>query len=191
MKTKSFWLRIIFALLISWAFYYAVDNFTVSHWNTNDSLIVRVIDAGPESIIPPEDEREESYEMLERDTILQVLTGPHEEELMNVKTVRLSGSGLDVKPGNRYLLVWDMFSDGRVQYSIADAFRVPSVAGIIMMVCTVLIALTGLRGFLALLGLGASILILIFTMIPLITQGWNPVMLAIASVFMISTLVPT
>ena len=188
MKTKSFWLRIIFALLISWAFYYAVDNFTVSHWNTNDSLIVRVIDAGPESIIPPEDEREESYEMLERDTILQVLTGPHEEELMNVKTVRLSGSGLDVKPGNRYLLVWDMFSDGRVQYSIADAFRVPSVAGIIMMVCTVLIALTGLRGFLALLGLGASILILIFTMIPLITQGWNPVMLAIAAVFMISTL---
>ena len=186
--SKNIFVRIFFALLISYAFYYVVDNFTVKNWNNNESLIVKIIEAGPESLIPPEDEHEETYEMLERETILQVLSGVHQEEIMNIKTVRLSGSGLDVKPGRRYLLVWDMFSDGRVQYSIADAFRVPSVAGIIMTVCLILIALTGLRGFLALLGLGASIFILIFTMIPLISQGWDPVLLAIASVFMISTL---
>ena len=187
MKMKTFILKLIFALVISFAFYYAADYFAVQNWNNNESLIVRIIEAGPESIIPPESEEEESYEMLERQTVLQVLSGNNAHEVLNVKTVRLSGTGVEVIAGRRYLLVWDMFSDGRVQYSIADAFRVPSLAGIIMGVCAVFIALTGRRGFLALLGLGASIAVLVFTMIPLVSQGWQPVPLALASVFIIST----
>ena len=180
-------MRIFIALFLSWAFYCAADYYALNNWNNNESLIVRVIEAGPESIIPPEDETEESYEMLERSTVLQVLSGNNSDEVLTVKTVRLAGSGLEVAAGRRYLLVWDMFSDGRVQYSLADAFRVSSVAGVIMAVCMVLIALTGSRGFLALLGLGASVCVLVFSMIPLITQGWPPVMLALASVLIIST----
>ncbi|MBQ7155967.1 MAG: YibE/F family protein [Synergistaceae bacterium] len=187
MRVKGFLARLVIAAIISWVFYGAVDYFAVHNWENSDSLIVRVIEAGPESIIPPEDEEEETYEMLERNTVLQVLSGTRADEVMSVKTVRLSGSGLEVKPGRRYLLVWDMFSDGRVQYSIADAYRVSSVAGIIMLVCTVLISLTGVRGLLALLGLAASIGVLVFTMIPLTVRGWDCVWLAIASVFIIST----
>ena len=175
MRTRNFVLRLIIALVISVAFYYTVDYYAVNNWNNRESLIVRVIEAGPESIIPPENETEESYEI------------ENNEEVMTVKTVRLAGSGLEIINGRRYLLVWDMFSNGQVQYSIADAFRVSSVAGIIMAVCAILIALTGYRGLLALLGLGASIAVLIFTMIPLVTNGWNPLMLALASVFIIST----
>ncbi len=187
MRTRNFLFRLIIALVISGAFYYVVDYFAVHNWNNQESLIVRVIEAGPESIIPPENETEESYEMLERNTVLQVLSAENNDEIMTVKTVRLAGNGPEIINGRRYLLVWDMFSDGRVQYSIADAFRVSSVAGIVMAVCTILIALTGYRGLLALLGLGASIAVLLFTMIPLITNGWNPLMLALASVFIIST----
>lgn len=187
MKMKTFIMKIAFALVISFAFYYIADRLAVQNWNNNESLIVRVIEAGPESVIPPENEQEESYEMLERQTVLQILSGKNQSEVISVKTVRLSGAGVEVIAGRRYLLVWDMFSDGRVQYSIADAFRVPSLAGIIMGVCTVFIALTGRRGFFALLGLGASIAVLVFTMIPLISQGWQPVPLALASVFIIST----
>ena len=187
MKTRNFVWRLIIALVISVAFYYTVDYYAVHNWNNRESLIVRVIDAGPESIIPPENETEESYEMLERNTVLQVLSAENNDEIMTVRTVRLAGSGLEIVNGRRYLLVWDMFSNGQVQYSIADAFRVSSVAGIIMAVCAILIALTGFRGLLALLGLGASIAVLIFTMIPLVTNGWNPLMLALASVFIIST----
>ena len=187
MRTRNFLFRLIIALVISGAFYYVVDYFAVHNWNNQESLIVRVIDSGPESIIPPENETEESYEMLERNTVLQVLSAENNDEIMTVKTVRLAGNGPEIINGRRYLLVWDMFSDGRVQYSIADAFRVSSVAGIVMAVCTILIALTGYRGLLALLGLGASIAVLLFTMIPLVTNGWNPLMLALASVFIIST----
>lgn len=187
MKTKHFVIKIAIALIIAFAFYYAADYFAVHHWNNEESLIIRVIEAGPESIIPPENEQEESYEMLERKTVIQVLSGNNADEVLTVNTVRLSGAGVEVIPGRRYLLVWDMFSDGRVQYSIADAFRVPSLAGIIIGICTIFIALTGRRGFFALLGLGASIAVLVFTMIPLISQGWQPVPLAFASVLIIST----
>lgn len=187
MKAKNFFARIILACVISWAFYCAVDYYAIHNWNNNESLIVRVIEAGPEVPIPPEDEREESYEMLERDTILQILSGTDSENLMNVKTVRLAGTGIEIVNGRRYLLVWDMFNDGRVQYSIADAFRVSSVAGILMAVCTILIALTGFRGLFALLGLAASIAVLIFTMIPLVSNGWDPIALALASVLIIAT----
>ena len=187
MKTKNFVLKIVFALAIAFIFYYVVKDFTIKNWNTDESLIVKVIEAAPEKIIPPVDETEETYEMLERDLVVKILSKHDGENILTIKTVRLSGSALEIVPGRDYLLVWDMFSDGRVQYSIADSFRVPSVAGIIMGVCTMLIALTGYRGLFALLGLGASIAVLIFTMIPLITNGWPPVILAVCSVLIIST----
>lgn len=185
MRTKNLLIRIIIAMLISQGFYYFADSFTVSRWNSSESLIVRVISAGPEKIIPSEDE--DSYEMAERDTVLELVSGTEPGKQMTLKTVRLSGSGLDIVPGRRYLLVWDMFTDGTIQYSIADAFRIPSVAGIVMLVCTMLIAFTGLRGFFALLGLGASVFVLVFIMIPLVVKGWDSVWLAVASVFIIST----
>ena len=190
MSSKRLTAKLIIAVLISWAFYAAADYFALKHWDSSESLIVRVIEAGPESVIPQADDEEESadsYEMLERTTVLQILSGTRSDEVITVKTVRLSGSGLEVKPGRRYLLVWDMFTDGSVQYSIADAFRVSDVAGIIMLVCAVLVALTGTRGFLALVGLAASIAVLVFTMIPLTVRGWDCVWLAAASVFIIST----
>lgn len=187
MRRRIFFARLVFALIISWAFYCAADYFAIHHWDNQESLIVRVIEAGPESAIQPDDDTEDSYEMLERSTVLQVLSGSNADEVITVRTVRLAGSGLDVTEGRRYLLVWDMFSDGRVQYSLADAFRVSQVAGVIMGVCTMLIALAGLRGFLALLGLGLSVFVLVFAVIPLISQGWPPVPLSLASVFIIST----
>ncbi len=188
MKTKNFVLKIIFALAVAWTFYYLVNYFAIKNWNTSESLIVRVLEAGEEKIRQSDISGDEDrYETLERQLILMVLSGNNSGEVITVNTVRLSGSGLEIIPGRNYLLVWDYFEDGTVQYSIADSFRVPSVAGIIMAVCTMLIALTGYRGLFALLGLGASIGVLIFTMIPLVTLGWSPVPVAIASVFIIST----
>ena len=186
-RVKGLAVRLVIAVLISFAFWSAVDYFALHNWNNSESLIVRVIEAGPESVIASEHDSEDSYETLERSTVVQILSGTHSDEVLHVKTVRLSGSGLEVHPGRRYLLVWDMFTDGTVQYSIADAWRVSSVAGVVMLVCTVLIAFTGLRGLFALLGLAASIVILVFAMIPLTVKGWDCVWLAVASVVIIST----
>ena len=59
MRTKGFVVRLVVASIIAWTFYSAVDYFAVHNWGDSDSLIVKVIDAGPESIIPPESEEED------------------------------------------------------------------------------------------------------------------------------------
>ncbi|MBQ7151680.1 MAG: YibE/F family protein [Synergistaceae bacterium] len=186
---KKFLIRIFLALALSLAFYYAVDYLTVTNWSNQESLIVRVIESGPESLIPSEESEgggEDSYATYERDTVIKILSGSRSGEVLSVRTVRLAASSLRVQDGQRYLLVWDIFEDGSVQYSIADSFRVPSVAGVVFAVCALLIALAGYRGFLALLGLGASIILLVFLMIPLMTLGYDPVKIALASVVVIS-----
>ncbi len=192
MRLKGLVLRIIIALIISYAAYIITDNIAVNNWNNSESLIVQVIEAGEESVVTSDndnnEDNEDRYETLQRDTVMNILSGNDAGKTINVKTVRLAGSSLNVSAGNRYLLVWDTFEDGHVQYSIADAFRVPSVLCVIFLVCTLLMAFTGWRGFFALLGLGASIFILVFAMIPLVVRGWDSVWLAIASVFIISTI---
>lgn len=185
MRAK-FFMRLFLALFLSWAFYCAIDYFTVQKWNNTESLIVRLISAGPESVIPSEEQDDESYIMLEREIVILPLSNP-EASPQKIKSVRLEGTGIDLIPGRRYLLVWDMFDDGTLQYSIADSYRVSSVAAFIITVSFVLISLTGKRGFLAILGLAASIAVLIFAMIPLIAKGWPPVLLALSSVLIIST----
>ena len=185
MKTKNFVLKIVLALCVAFVFYYLVNDLAIKHWNSSESLIVKIIEAAPETTIPPEDESEESYEMLERKLVVQLLN--NDGKIITVNTVRLAGNGPEIIAGRNYLLVWDQFSDGHVQYSIADSFRIPSVIAIIVGVCTMFVALTGKRGFLALIGLASSTAFLIFVMIPLITNGWPAVTLAMASVFIIST----
>ena len=185
MRRKHILTRIILALFISWVFYSATDYYAVKNWDTDNSLIVRVIEAGPETPVETDDD---VYETLERNVVLEVLSGARTDELLNVKVVRLAGSGLEVKAGSRYLLVWDMFEDGSVQYSIADAWRVSSVGGVVMLVFTVLVAMTGARGLFAVMGLAASIAVLVFSFIPLTVRGWDCVLLAVASGFIISVL---
>ena len=89
MRTKNLLLRIIIALVISQAFYYFADSFTISHWNNSESLIVQVVSAGKEHILTHSSENEDSYEMLERDTVMQVISGNEGEKQISVKTVRL------------------------------------------------------------------------------------------------------
>ena len=91
-------------------------------------------------------------------------------------------------PGRRYLLVSDTFEDGTVQYSIADAYRVPSLTAFVAGVCLLLVAFSGWAGFLALVGLAASIAVLLGVMIPLMSEGWPPVPVALASVLAVSAL---
>lgn len=186
MNTKYFFLRLLIALILPLGFFYIVDYFAVKNWDSSESLIVEVIEASPEKVLKT-DQDNEAFTTLERDTVLKILSDSRADEIVKVKTVRLAGSGPEIKPGGRYLLVWDVFDDGNVQYSLADGFRISNVATVIFAVCVILIAMAGTRGFLALLGLGASIAVLVFIMIPLMTQGWDPVLLALASVFIIST----
>ena len=126
MKMKNIILKIVLALSVAWIFYYVVNYFAIYNWNNSESLIVKLIEAGPERVLPPDEDFGDSYEILEREVVLQVLSGAKGQGgLLTVKVVRLSGSGLELVTGRNYLLVWDKFDDGTLQYSISDAFRIP------------------------------------------------------------------
>ncbi len=185
-------LKIILSLFISWSLYCAFDYFTVITWDNSESMIIKIISAGEESEVIPDyedsDEEEDVFPTLEREIIFRALSGSDTAAEHKIKAVRLKGTGLDVQPGGNYLLVWDIFEDGSIQYSIADKFRVSSVIFFIVLICMLLVAFSGKRGLLALTGLFLSIAVLLFAMIPLMIKGWKPVPLAIISVFIIATL---
>ncbi|MBR1419053.1 MAG: YibE/F family protein, partial [Synergistaceae bacterium] len=117
---------------------------------------------------------------------IEILTGEQAGAKFNINAVRLKDSGVDVIKGRRYLLVEDVFNDGTVQYSIADAYRISLVAFITSLICFVLAALTGWRGVKAIIGLLISILVIVFLMIPMIVDGWQPIWPTLASTFIIS-----
>ncbi len=178
-------IKIFIALIISWVIYCVVDYFTVKNWNNGESLIIKLVNAGPETEIKNDNDENDAFPMLEREIEFIPLSNP-EINIDKVKVVRLAGSTLKLIAGKKYLLVWDMFDDGSIQYSVADNFRVSYVVAFIMSVSLILIVITGERGILALLGLIASIAVLIFAMIPLIARGWNPLLLSLCSVLIIS-----
>lgn len=188
MKIKSVILKILIATLISIGFYFLMDYIAVKNWDNKDSIIVKLLEAAPEHVKNYDDanSNNDKYRILEREIVILPLSNSN-SGVQKINVTRLENTGLNLIIGQKYLLVWDVFDDGSVQYSIADAFRVPAVGAFILGVFLTLILLTGKSGLYAVLGLLASIGILIFVMLPLIVKGWSPINLAISSVFIIST----
>ena len=156
-------------------------------WNNSESRIVRVLDAGDETpVVVDGGNNQNAFQMMQRLLRIEILTGEQTGAKFNINAVRLKDSGVDVIKGRRYLLVEDVFNDGTVQYSIADAYRISLVAFITSLICFVLAALTGWRGVKAIIGLLISILVIVFLMIPMIVDGWQPIWPTLASTFIIS-----
>lgn len=192
---QGFLLRLFVSLLFVTLVYWAAEHWTIRTWDTQDSLVVELLEAGPEtprkavaSEDPSREAEDEPFPMLERVLRVLVLTGDQEGRIFTLVAVRLEGSGVPLLPGRRYLLVEDVFEDGTQQYSVADAYRIPSVAAFVALVAGLLLAFAGWSGFRALLGLSLSVVWLLWGMIPLIATGWPPVPLAFSAVLVISTL---
>ena len=192
---RRFLLRFLVSLFFVGLVYWVADYWTIGTWNSRESLVVRVLEAGPEAPREkaPDGRRtdgddDETFPALERPLKVFVLTGDQKGHTFVVVVTRLAGSGVDLVPNHRYLLVEDTFYDGSRQYSIADAYRIPSVAAFVALVSSLLLTFAGWAGFRALLGLGLSIVCLLWGVIPLMSAGWPPIPLAFAAVLVISVL---
>ena len=183
---RGFLLRIVVSMAAAVAVYWGTDFWALRVWNSQESLVIQVLSAGPESQVPTEGGDQESFPMLRRQIGIRILTGDQRDMTAEIPVVRLEGSGLDPIPGRRYLLVEDVFEDGEVQYSIADAFRIPSIIAFVAAVCLFLLALANRSGFRALLGLAISLVVLIKGMIPLMVKGWHPMGLAFLAILLVS-----
>ena len=190
---RGLFLRLFVSFLFVGLVYCLADFWTIRSWNAQDSLVVRLLEAGPEAYRGEGAEEswgsgeEESFPTLDRPLRVRVLTGKQRNRVFDIMVSRLEGSGVDLRLGRRYLLMEDVFEDGSKQYSIADAYRIPSVSAFIAFVSSLLLAFAGWAGFRALLGLILSIACLLWGMIPLIASGWPPIPLAFSAVLVIAT----
>ncbi|MDO4786580.1 MAG: hypothetical protein Q4A13_06510, partial [Fretibacterium sp.] len=178
-RCRRFLLRLAAVFVFVFAVYHAADLWTLRSWNDEDSLIVEVLEMGTERLRPTavskdEEAEEESFPALDRPLKVLVLTGKQKGRAFNIVVTRLAGSGVDLLPNRRYLLMEDVFEDGGKQYSIADSYRIPSVLAFVAFVSALLLLFAGWDGLRALLGLGISVVCLLWGLVPLIASGWPP-----------------
>lgn len=181
---KGYFFRLALAILLAVAAYSAVDYRTLRSWDTSESLVVEVLDVGPEREVHLEEGS--PFRTLENDVLVLLLTGDRKGRTFSITVTQMEGSGVELRKGHRYILVSDTFEDGTVQYSIADAYRVSSVVGFVVFVCGALIAFAGKAGARALAGLLLSIIFLLWGYIPLVASGVSPMLPAFAVVTLIS-----
>ena len=177
-------LRLGMAVLISVAAYYATEFFALRSWNTDESLIVKVMEIGHET--PREAEEGVPFRVADVELMVRVMTGEQKGNLFSIVAMQARDIGPELRRGRSYVLIADVFEDGSVQYSIADAFRVPFVVSMIVLGGAGLVVFAGRAGAMALLGLGLSIICLLWGFVPLAARGITPVPLAFLAVFFIS-----
>ena len=68
-------LRLLVSLAAAVAVYEGTDYWTTRMWNSQESLIVRVLGMGPETPVPSAPGEQESFPTLQRQLTLLILTG--------------------------------------------------------------------------------------------------------------------
>ncbi|MDR1049230.1 MAG: YibE/F family protein [Synergistaceae bacterium] len=183
-------IRFALALLLAVTVYSAADIWTLWNWDSEESLVVEIVDIGSERILSASAESGngggEPFQTAETEIAARILTGAETDRVFSAAVTRMKDGGVELEKGRRYILFTDTFEDGSMQYSIADAFRAPSVAGVITFACACLAVFAGHAGMKALLGLLFSIAALLWGAVPLMSRGFQPVPLAFAAVVFIS-----
>ncbi|MBM3659319.1 MAG: YibE/F family protein [Actinobacteria bacterium] len=110
----------------------------------------------------------------------RLLAGPDEGARRTIEFSE-SVSTPDLDPGDEIVLSYQADADARFQYSYSDRQRRGPLLLLLALFVLAVVALGRVRGFFALLGLGASIAVLLVFMIPALLEGSSPVLVAIVS----------
>lgn len=94
----------------------------------------------------------------------------------------------DLQVGQEVVLLKTDAIVGETNYIITDAYRLPSVLWLLGLFFLVAIVFAGRKGFTSLLGLGASLAVLMLYTVPSIVQGDSPFFVACISAFVIAVL---
>ena len=99
-----------------------------------------------------------------------------------------SAHGPDLSDGEKVVVSYDRRAPRGFNYAFADRQRKPVLAGLALLFCVVVIALGRFRGVTALVGLAASIAVLLVFILPAILDGRSPVVVAIVGASAIAVL---
>ncbi|MDR1741903.1 MAG: YibE/F family protein [Synergistaceae bacterium] len=177
-------LRFGLAAAVAACVYYAVDTLTLAAWNSDESSVVEI--AGASAPVPLADDEESPFNSVSVAITARFLTGPDKGKTEPLIVTQMDNGGVELHTGTRYILFSDVFEDGTAQHSISDVFRVPSVAGVVVFACACLVAFAGAAGARALVGLGLSVLCLLWVYIPFVAAGGSPILPAFGVVAFIA-----
>lgn len=91
-----------------------------------------------------------------------------------------------VSPGETVVLRKNTTSEGKAQYFVADKYRLPWVGGILLGFFLIVSVIAGRKGIGALLGMGISLAVIMWFIVPQILSGADPLLISImGSVFIL------
>jgi len=112
---------------------------------------------------------------------LRVLEGPEREKTITIENggVFTLSASQKVHTGDTVILRRTTAPDGKVTYYVADRYRLPQVAGIFVSFFLLVFLIAGKKGLGALVGMLASLGVIMWFIVPQILTGADPIMVSI------------
>ena len=110
----------------------------------------------------------------------RLLAGPDEGRTVELELIANSPRVTDLDPGDKVLM--GRFPDlpEELQYALLDTDRRATLVYLVVLFAAAVVVLGGIRGLAALVGLGATIVVLLGFILPAILEGHNPLAVALA-----------
>lgn len=136
----------------------------------------------------------QKYSVVKVDEILGQVTIEDEYYIQNLKVSDDNGqeytvqSGDEFQPikeaqlrdvGDKFIAVTQQNEAGEVYTAVADSYRMPTIIGLSLLFAIVVIGVGKKKGFLSILGMIASFLVLLKFIIPQILLGSNPILISL------------
>lgn len=99
----------------------------------------------------------------------------------------LSNQALTVNIGDKVVVVEDTIAGGEDQFLLVDAYRIPALWMSTGFFVLLVLIFGRLKGLTSLLGLGTSIAVIVFYIVPQIVAGADPLWISLSGSFMIAT----
>ncbi len=131
---------------------------------------IEILEHGAE--VDPSSEFQDDYQ----EVTVEITNGPEKGNLVYIN----HGAGMDllesekVKNGDELVILKASGPDGEMQYSISDRYRLSALKVLALFFIVVTVICGGWKGFRSLIGLGLSIIVLMFLVVPGIANGGSP-----------------
>ncbi len=143
--------------------------------------VLAVEEKGVQTDVLGETERSADYRVL-------LVSGPEKgEEIMIASSVFNAKNGQrPIGVGDRVVVVKSVQIDGSVRWYLADNYRLPTLFWMTLGFFALAVVFGGLRGFTSILGLGASVFIILGWIVPRILGGSSPFIATLTGTFAIA-----
>lgn len=119
---------------------------------------------------------------------VRLLSGPQKGEDITIASsvFNVKGGQRPIAVGDRVVLVKSVQIDGSVRWYVADTYRLPTLLWMTLGFFALAVLFGGLRGFTSMLGLGASVFIILGWIVPRILGGGSPFIATLIGTFAIA-----